>query len=49
MFATRYYAARAFAPRYFPKVGADPIAGAFLPRLTLVGAGCWLLWSLITW
>ena len=43
MFPTRYYANRMYAPRYFPKVGADPVAGANKGRLLLMGAGCWLL------
>lgn len=43
MFATRYFAARAFAPRYFAKVGADPISGGGLDGMTtsalLLGVG----------
>lgn len=30
MFATRFFCARMFAPRYFPKVGEDP-SGDFQP------------------
>ena len=34
MFAHRFFAARVFAPRYFPPVGsAAPIAGNYVQRL----------------
>lgn len=41
MFCARYFCNRAFAPRYFPKVGADPPLSDFLTTgsLLLMGVG----------
>lgn len=47
MFPTRAYANRMFAPRYFPKVGADPVAGTTAKFLPVLGVGSWLLWLLL--
>lgn len=36
MFPTRYFSARMFAPRYFPKVGA--VSGAAIAAIRIVSA-----------
>ena len=46
MFPTRYYGDRFYAPRYFPKVGADPIPGTST-NLKLMGVGVSLLLALL--
>lgn len=39
MFPTRYFGDRFYAPRYFPKVGADPPGGATGGLLLVQGCG----------
>jgi hypothetical protein len=40
MFPNAYFGGRYFAPRFFPKVGADPVAGSGGgTRMPLMGAG----------
>lgn len=36
MFPTRAFADRYFAPRYFPKVGADAVLGTPYDRITCI-------------